>query len=186
MSFQAYLDTIKERTGKNPEDFVKLAADRGLLGPKVKAGDVIAWLDQDFGLGRGHAMAIVAILKAQSGPRPSKDDRIDKHFGGKKAAWRTTFDRLSSAIDTFGDDTGISPTDSYLSFVRNGKKFAIVQVAADHMDIGVKRKNVAATERFAEAGAWNAMVTHRVRLEPGAKIDDELTGWLRAAYDQAH
>ena len=185
MSFQAYHDTIKERTGKGPEDFVKLAADRGLLGPKVKAGDVIAWLDQDFGLGRGHAMAIVAILKAQSGPRPSKDDRIDKHFGGKKAAWRTTFDRLSSAIDAFGDDTGISPTDSYLSFVRNGKKFAIVQVAADHMDIGVKRKSVAPTERFAEAGAWNAMVTHRVRIATEAELDEEVMRWLLQAYAAA-
>lgn len=28
----------------------------------VKAGDIIAWLKQDFGLGHGHAMAIVALL----------------------------------------------------------------------------------------------------------------------------
>ena len=185
MSFQAYLDTIKERTGKGPEDFVKLAGDKGLLGPKVKAGDVIAWLDQDFGLGRGHAMAIVAILKAQTKPRGSRDDRIDKHFGGKKAAWRATFDRLASAIEAFGDDTGISPTDSYVSFVRSGRKFAIAQVAAERMDIGIKRKSVPPTARFAEAGAWNTMVTHRVPLTPGAEIDDELLGWLQAAYDQA-
>ena len=185
MSFQAYLDTIKEKTGKGPDDFVALAADKGLLGPTVKAGDVVAWLGQDFGLGRGHAMAIVAILKQQAKPRTTRDDRIDKHFNGKKATWRATFDRLSSTVDAFGDDTGISPTDSYVSFVRGGKKFAIVQVTADRMDIGIKRKGVTPTERFTEAGAWNAMVTHRVRLEPEVEIDDELIGWLRAAYDQA-
>jgi hypothetical protein len=32
-------------------------------GDNVKAGDVIAWLAADYGLGRGHAMAIVAVLK---------------------------------------------------------------------------------------------------------------------------
>ena len=62
MSFQGYLDTIKAKTGKTPEDFRQLAEARGLLdGGKVangvKAGDVVAWLKQDFDLGRGHAMA---------------------------------------------------------------------------------------------------------------------------------
>jgi hypothetical protein len=68
MSFQAYLDTIKEKTGKGPADFKKLASGKGFMsGTKlradVKAGEVIAWLKQDFGLGHGHAMAIVALLK---------------------------------------------------------------------------------------------------------------------------
>ena len=69
MSFQAYLDTIKARTGKTPDDFRRLAEERGLLdGGKVakgvKAGDVVAWLKQDFDLGRGHAMAIWALFSS--------------------------------------------------------------------------------------------------------------------------
>ncbi|MBL7519765.1 DUF4287 domain-containing protein, partial [Frankia sp. CNm7] len=63
MTFEGYLRTIKDRTGLGPDDFVRLAADRGLTGPAVKAGDVIRWLAADYGLGRGHAMAIVAVLK---------------------------------------------------------------------------------------------------------------------------
>jgi hypothetical protein len=41
-----------------------IAAEKGLLDPGVKAGQIVAWLKQDFGLGRGHAMAIYASLKA--------------------------------------------------------------------------------------------------------------------------
>ena len=68
MSFQAYLDNIKTKTGKGPADFKKLAAGKGFMSgatlrADVKAGEVIAWLKQDFGLGHGHAMAIVALLK---------------------------------------------------------------------------------------------------------------------------
>ncbi|WP_454831274.1 DUF4287 domain-containing protein [Pseudoxanthomonas wuyuanensis] len=68
MSFQAYLDNIQTKTGKSPADFRKLACAKGLaengqLRAGVKAGEVIAWLKQDFDLGHGHAMAIVALLK---------------------------------------------------------------------------------------------------------------------------
>ena len=68
MSFQAYLDNIQTKTGKSPADFRALAARKGYADAKglragVKAGDIIAWLKQDFELGHGHAMAIVALLK---------------------------------------------------------------------------------------------------------------------------
>jgi len=68
MSFQAYLDNIKTKTGKTPEDFEKLAEKKGFLqkgklNPWVKAGEIVAWLKKDFDLGHGHAMAIYAVFK---------------------------------------------------------------------------------------------------------------------------
>lgn len=74
MSFQAYLDTIEKRTGKTPRQLIDEAKARGFDGPGVVAGDVIAWLAADYGLGRGHAMALVHVIK--NGPK------IDsKHVG---------------------------------------------------------------------------------------------------------
>jgi len=72
MSFQAYLDNIQAKTGKTPADFRRLATEKGFaedgeLKPGVKAGAVVAWLKADFGLGHGHAMAIVALLKGMKG-----------------------------------------------------------------------------------------------------------------------
>ena len=63
MSFQAYLNNIKEKTGKGPDDFKKLAEQKGFLQdhkikPEVKAGDIVKWLREDFELGQGHSMAI--------------------------------------------------------------------------------------------------------------------------------
>ena len=70
MSFQAYLDNIKAKTGKGPEDFKKLAEKKGFLqkgklDPKVKAGDIVSWLKEDFDLGHGHSMAIYALFKGK-------------------------------------------------------------------------------------------------------------------------
>ena len=72
MSFQAYIDNIREKTGKGPEDFARLAAERGFteggrLKKGVKAGEVLDWLKADFDLGRGHGMAIVALLQGRKG-----------------------------------------------------------------------------------------------------------------------
>lgn len=63
MSFQAYLDNIQTKTGKSPEDFKKLAEEKGFLKPGVKASEIVAWLKLDFGLGKGYAMAIYALFK---------------------------------------------------------------------------------------------------------------------------
>ena len=63
MSFQAYLDNIEEKTGKTPNDFVAMAKKKGFTDPATKAGVIVAWLKEEFGLGRGHAMAIVYVIK---------------------------------------------------------------------------------------------------------------------------
>jgi Domain of unknown function (DUF4287) len=65
MSFQAYIDNIKAKTGKTPEDFRSLAENKGLLKPGVKAMEIVNWLKRDHGLGHGHAMAIYATFKAK-------------------------------------------------------------------------------------------------------------------------
>jgi hypothetical protein len=186
MSFQAYLDTIKAKTGKDPDDFRALAAERGLVGPQTKAGEVFTWLADEFGLGRGHAMAIFSILQqdVRGGPR-SDDERIDKVFSGGKAAWRPTYEALLKHAGSFGPDVGVSPTDTYVSLIRGGKKFAILQPAVAHMDIGIKRKGVEPTDRFTAAGTWNSMLTHRSRVAAADQVDDELREWLRLAYDAA-
>jgi hypothetical protein len=67
MSFQAYLDAIEEKTGKTPRALVDEATARGLGADDVKAGAIVAWLAEDCGLGRGHAMALVHVIK--NGPQ---------------------------------------------------------------------------------------------------------------------
>ena len=62
MSFQAYLDNIEKKTGKTPNEFIALAHERG-YGPDTKAGEIVGWLKDDFELGRGHAMAVVHVIK---------------------------------------------------------------------------------------------------------------------------
>lgn len=62
MSFQAYLDNIETKTGKTPNDFIALAKEKGFTAD-TKSGEIATWLKEDFGLGHGHAMAMVHVIK---------------------------------------------------------------------------------------------------------------------------
>lgn len=182
MSFQAYLDSVKAKTGKTPEDFRALAAERGL----EKSGEIVAWLKAEYGLGHGHANAVAAVLLQSEQRKAKPDAKLDALFKGKKAVWRPTFDALAAQLAEFGPDVAIAPNLTYINLQRGKKKFGIVQAAsADRLDIGVKLKRLAPTERLEDAGPWNSMVTHRVRIADPGQIDAELIGWLRQAYDAA-
>ncbi|GAA2871870.1 DUF4287 domain-containing protein [Paenarthrobacter ilicis] len=61
MSFQAYLDTVEKKTGLTPRQLIEIAHERG-LGPATKAGPILAWLSEEYGLGRGHGMAMVHVI----------------------------------------------------------------------------------------------------------------------------
>lgn len=74
MSFQAYLDAIENKTGLTPRRLLDIAKSRGYDSPDVKAGVILDWLKEDYGLGRGHGMAMVHVIK--------KGPKIDsKHVG---------------------------------------------------------------------------------------------------------
>ena len=178
MSFQAYLDNIAAKTGKAAQDIAAEVRGHSLSKP----AEIVAWLKTEYGLGHGHAMAIVALVRREAQPARTDDDKVSGHFAGAKAKWRPLFDDLTQEAGRFGADVSISPAASYLSLVKAGRKFAIVQVSGERLDLGLKLKGAPAAGRLEAAGKWNAMVTHRVRIGSEAELDDEVRGWLQQAY----
>ncbi|MEV6286228.1 DUF4287 domain-containing protein [Kribbella sp. NPDC051770] len=74
MSFQAYLDTIEDKTGMTPRALLEIAREQGFEGPETKIAPLAAWLKDEYGVGRGHAMALLHVIK--NGTAIS-----DKHVG---------------------------------------------------------------------------------------------------------
>jgi hypothetical protein len=182
MTYQAYLDNIKTKTGKTPADFRKLAAKKKL----TKYPEIMTWLKTDFGLGHGHANAIAHEIVNADAPKATQDEAIAKLFTGKKEIWRKPYDSLAAKLFKFGTDVSVGTTSTYISLLRNDKKFGIVMPSAtERMDIGIKFKGVAPTARLESAGSWHSMVTHRVRITNPKQIDKELLAWLKKAYDLA-
>lgn len=70
MSFQAYIDNIKAKTGLSPADFKSRAEAKGFLkdgeiAAGVKATAITDWLKAEYDLGHGHAMAVYATFKGK-------------------------------------------------------------------------------------------------------------------------
>jgi hypothetical protein len=73
MSFQAYIDNIYAKTGQKPEDFLTAAKAKGLTEPDVKVMQIVDWLKAEYGLGHGHAIAIVQAFRDMGAiPGPKK------------------------------------------------------------------------------------------------------------------
>jgi len=86
MSFQAYLDAIENKTGLTPRQLLDIAKSRGYDSPDVKAGVILDWLKEDYGLGRGHGMAMVHVIK--------KGPKIDSKHVGTTGSHRDESDTL--------------------------------------------------------------------------------------------
>jgi hypothetical protein len=178
-AMQAYVVTIQEKTGKSMDEIRALAAQQGF----TKHAEALAWAKSALGLGHGHASMIAKLVLAPESFERPDSVRIDGQYTAKKAHWRPLYERLLAEVETFGADVGTDASDAYVSFVRNGKKFAIAQPStADRFDLGLKLKGEPAAGRFEESGKWNPMVTHRVRIGDPAEVDAEVLDWLKRAY----
>jgi predicted transport protein len=126
---------------------------------------------------------MIQVILHSDEPKVSLEDQVAQHFSGGKAVWRKTYDSLMGEINAFGDDVVVSTTNSYISLLRKDRKFGIVQVTSKRLDIGLKLDKSPISTRIEESGTWNAMVTHRIRIENPDQIDADLILWLRQSYD---
>ncbi|WP_127143798.1 DUF4287 domain-containing protein [Pelagibacterium montanilacus] len=86
MSFQAYLDAVEKKTGLTPRQIIAIAREKGFDAPTVKAGTILDWLATEYGLGRGHGMAIVHVIRNGA--------KIDPRHVGSTGAHRDETDTL--------------------------------------------------------------------------------------------
>ncbi len=174
---------LEANTGKSLEQWTVLARGSG----KAKHGELVTWLKSEHGLTHGYANLVAhATFKSDASAQVAGGvDLVAAMFEGDKAALRPVFDALMNAIAAFGTDIEQAPKKGYLSLRRKTQFATLHPSTKSRFDVGLKLKGVAPAGRLEAAGSWNAMMTHRVRLESAKEVDAQLIGWLRQAYDAA-
>ncbi|WP_434995226.1 DUF4287 domain-containing protein [Arthrobacter sp. Ld5] len=86
MSFQAYLDAVEKKTGLTPRRLIEIAHERG-FGPGTKAAPILTWLSEDYGLGRGHGMAIVHVITKGNSIGTKHVGTANSHSDAKDHLW---------------------------------------------------------------------------------------------------
>lgn len=173
---------LEEKTGKSLERWIAIAKKSG----ESKHGAIVKHLKDAHGLTHGYANLVAhsasgVLAEGAAGG----DDLVDAMFAGEKAALRPIYDRLAKEVQKFGGDVELAPKKTYVS-LRRAKQFGLVQPSTKtRVDVGINLKGVPPKGRLEASGSFNAMVSHRVRLEKVADVDAELIGWLKQAYEKA-
>lgn len=172
---------LAEKTGKSLPEWVKIVK----ASDASKHGEIVKMLKTGHGMTHGYANLVAHRALASAADMAEPDDLVAAQYSGKKAHLKPVYDRLVGEIATFGPEAELAPKKTYVS-LRRKKQFALIQPStATRVDVGINLGDAPATGRLEASGSFNAMVSHRVRLEDESDVDDELMGWLKAAYDRA-
>ena len=107
---------------------------------------------------------------------------VDAQYAGAKAGIRPIYEAALAKATGLGADVEVAPKKTYVS-LRRTKQFALIKAATrSDIEIGLNLAGEPGTDRLKET---SGMCTHTVRVGSVEAVDDELQGWLAAAYERA-
>src|SRR5690606_14065402 len=180
-AMQTQIANIEKNTGKKLAEWIAIVNKSGLS----KHGEMIGFLKEKHGFTHGNANMVIHYAKLNNAGGPEDPDAmVASQYNGKEQL-KTWYDQLIKAINAFGNDVEVSPKKAYAS-LRRKKQFALVQPSTTtRLHIGLNLKNVPAKGKLEAAGSWNAMCTHRIKIEDDNAITKEVIDNIRQAYEQA-
>jgi predicted transport protein len=179
---ETMINNLPDKTGKSLDDWLTITANKDF----TKHGDYLKYLKSEHGVSHGYANLIASrsleVHSQKSGI--AQQDPLQAQYEGAKASLKPIYDKLITHVTNFGPDVEISVKKSYVS-LRRKKQFAIIQASTKtRVDLGLQLPNMQASDRLELSGSFNAMITHRVRLEKLEDVDCELIDLLEIAYDR--
>lgn len=180
-AYATQIANIEKSTGKKLDEWIAIVNKSGF----EKHGELVTFLKDKHGFTHGNANMVVHYAKqSHAGAVEDTGSLIDEQYKGKEEL-RSWYDKIMAGINKFGQDIEVSPKKAYVS-LRRKKQFAILQPSTKtRLDLGLNIKGVAPSGIVEAAGSWNAMCTHRIKIENGDVINKELMEWIRKSYDQA-
>ena len=177
---ETQLKNIEASTGKKAEEWAAILKASGY----AKHGELVNFLKKEHGLGHGNANMLVHFANKSHSGFENNDELITQQYYGKETLY-AIYQQLIKDVMLFGNDVEISAKKAYVS-LRRKKQFAIIQPSTKtRLDIGLNLKNVEASGALEQAGSWNTMCSHRIKVENTSDLNAAAIDWLRMAYEQA-
>lgn len=172
---------ILKKSGKPVSDWVKVVNAAKL----AKHGEIVKFLKTEHGFTHGYANLVAFRALKSSADQKDGEDLVAAQYAGSKAGLKPIHDRIIAAVNGFGKDVEIAPKNTYVS-LRRKKQFALIQPSTKtRVDLGINLKGKAPAGKLEASGSFNAMVSHRVRLETPKDVTADVISWLKEAYDAA-
>ena len=179
---ETMIKNLEEKTGKKFSAWIRIVRTSGLSSH----GEMMKFLKEKHGLTHGYANLIVHRARGSDSASSVKSgvDLVAEQYKGREALY-PFYQKLMTAITALGTDIEVAPKKAYVS-LRRKKQFALIQPSTKtRLDIGINLKGVEPEGNLIAAGSFNAMCTHRVKIESMSDVSKELLKWLKLAYEQA-
>lgn len=174
-------ENLFKNTGKTLEQWINIVKKEKLF----RHGEMLKFLKENHSLTHGFANLIALKTNgSDAGSVANPNNLIEKQYAGKENL-KSLYDKLITEIEKFGKDIEIAPKNAYVS-LRRKKQFAILQPATKtRFEIGLNLKGQQAKGKLETITTANAMCSHKINITDLNEIDTEVTGWIKAAYDNA-
>ena len=146
-------------------------------------------LKEELGMGHGDANTLTQyVMNREKFERAlrsdiSESEALDDIYTGAKADLRPIHEKLLEEINKFGEFE-IAPKKTYISLRRN-KQFAMIGPATNtQVEIGLNIEDLNDNSRL-KMQKPGSMCQYTTRISSLDEVDEQLVGWLGAAYKSA-
>ena len=185
---QSSLRNLLERTGKSAAEWAAIVRKHGPPGEKARR----EWLKTAHGFTTNYAswIAEMSVGKGQDHTDPdaylaSAEKYVEDMFAGKRAALRPLYDRLLKLGLAAGKDAKACPCRTIVPLYRHHVFAQIKPATNSRIDMGFALRDRKATGRLVDTGGFakRNRITHSIPITSAGDIDQEITRWLKTAYD---
>jgi hypothetical protein len=188
---QKWVATLKDKTGRSLEEWVKLVKKDGPHGAHEEK-ERRAWLKSKHGLSTPTASSIAerAAGKGREMDDPeaylrAAEQYVEVMFVGRRAA-QPIYDALLKLALGLGKDVKACPCQTMVPLYRNHVFAQIKPATCTRIDLGFALGARPAEGRLVDTGGYakKDRITHRIPISSLAEIDDEVKQWLRIAFEE--
>jgi hypothetical protein len=184
---QNWVATLKEKTGRSLEEWIRLVERSGRAGEKERR----EWLKAKHGLGTNSCWWIAerSLGKGGEDSDPASylraaEEWVEAMFAGGKAGLRPVYDALLRLGLSLGPEVKACPCKTIVPLYRRHVFAQIKPTTRTRIDLGYALGDLPARGRLVATGGYEKgdRITHRIPIGSVAEIDAEVKTWLRRAY----
>src|SRR6185369_640896 len=186
---QKWIGELKQKTGRTLDEWLKFIKQEGPPTETARRD----WLKEQHRLGTNYAGWLAARSLGKAVETEDADEYlkaaekyVEGMFAGKKEHLKPMYDALLKLGLSMGKDTKACPCQTIVPLYRNHVFAQIKPTTQTRIDMGFALGDMKPTGRLIDTGGFakKDRITHRIAISSVDDIDDEVTHWLKVAYDR--
>jgi predicted transport protein len=178
-----FLDTAKQKTGRNIEAWLSMLKASGIRERK----DRMEWLKKGHGLNHLQAQFIVGISLNNGKPVYINENALLENHFSKCEGMRPLFDVISEKIFSTFQGTQLIPKKTYLSFIAI-REFAAINIKPTEIRLGLDLGDEPFTDMLQKSNLVGPMprISHMLIITESSKFDNRVMELLNQSFNRTN